>query len=58
MRWYVVANKKGRRCIVPGDDLREHTTDDVCWCKPREDDGVIIHNSMDQREIYEREGLQ
>lgn len=41
--------------VVPVNDLREHSVDsDIpCWCNPREDDGVIIHNSMDQRELYE-----
>lgn len=41
--------------VVPIDDLREHSTDidKPCWCKPREDDGVMVHNSMDGREKYE-----
>jgi hypothetical protein len=24
-----------------------------CWCRPEDDDGVIVHNSMDGREKYE-----
>ena len=24
-----------------------------CWCLPREEDDVIVHNSMDEREKYE-----
>ena len=42
--------------IVPHDDLREHITCSVrtCWCRPVEnDDGVIVHNSMDGREAFE-----
>jgi len=41
--------------VVPVNDLREHSTDsDVpCWCRPEEDDGVTVHNSMDGRERYE-----
>lgn len=41
--------------VYPIGDLREHDTDhaDACWCHPQEDDGVIIHNSMDNREEYE-----
>lgn len=42
------------RHVVPLNDLREHETDRPCWCSPREDDGVIVHNSMDGREFYER----
>ena len=25
-----------------------------CCCRPSEDDGVIVHNSLDLRELYER----
>jgi len=42
--------------IVPTNDLREHSTDSSihCWCQPVEDDeGVIVHNSMDEREQFE-----
>lgn len=41
--------------VVPVNDLREHSTDSdkACWCKPREEDGVIVHNSMDGREAFE-----
>jgi len=39
--------------VVPIDDLREHIIDESCWCHPHEDDGTIIHNSMDLREKYE-----
>ncbi len=39
--------------VMPMDDLREHLLTE-CWCKPFEDDGVIVHNSMDQREQFER----
>lgn len=40
--------------VVPYQDLKEHDVDDICWCRPYEDDGVIVHNSMDKRERYER----
>ena len=42
--------------VVPLNDLREHITDiDVpCWCSPTvNEDGIIIHNSMDGRERFE-----
>jgi len=40
--------------IYPLEDLREHDLEIHCWCIPRMDDGgIILHNSMDQREKYE-----
>ena len=40
--------------VYPTNDLREHVLDMACWCHPRDDDGVIVHNSMDQRKTYEQ----
>jgi hypothetical protein len=42
--------------VVPVGDLREHTTDEKCWCNPSvdDDDLLVIHNSMDERESYEQ----
>jgi site-specific recombinase XerD len=34
-------------------DLRCHSIDE-CWCNPIDDEGVVAHNSMDQREQFER----
>jgi len=41
--------------VIPLNDLREHSSDSdkPCWCKPHEEDGVIVHNSMDGREQFE-----
>lgn len=39
--------------VIPEDDLRDHDRHTGCWCRPRADDGVIVHNSMDRRELYE-----
>ena len=39
--------------ILPVNDLRDHEESENCWCRPRYEDGVIIHNAMDQRELYE-----
>lgn len=41
--------------VYPADDLKEHTTEGKnCWCNPIVDDeGVVVHNSMDGREKYE-----
>ena len=43
------------RHVVPINDTREHEcTAYNCWCCPVNEDGVIVHNSEDQREHYER----
>lgn len=45
------------RHVVPVNDLREHDSSRSCWCRPTEDEDerhVLIHHSMDQRELYER----
>lgn len=40
--------------VVPDDDLRPHSLDTGgCWCRPTEDDGVVVHHSLDGREDYE-----
>lgn len=42
--------------VVPINDLRDHSMDSnkPCWCRPEmTEDGIIVHNSMDQRELYE-----
>jgi hypothetical protein len=45
--------KADRNHVYPINDLREHSLSD-CWCRPTDDDGVIVHNSLDGRELYER----
>lgn len=44
--------------VYPLNDLREHELEGVdCWCNPRiEDDWVVVHNAMDQRERCEQRG--
>ncbi len=42
--------------VYPLGDLKEHVTDSSeCWCRPIIDDlaEVVIHNSLDRRELYE-----
>jgi hypothetical protein len=39
--------------VIPVDDLREHSATG-CWCRPTDDDGIAVHNSLDGREQYER----
>jgi hypothetical protein len=39
--------------VYPLEDLKGHD-DENCWCKPVvNEDGLIVHNSMDKREFYE-----
>lgn len=44
--------------VLPVNDLREHIESEECWCRPRIEDEpngqVIVHNSMDGRELVER----
>ena len=39
--------------VLPLDDLRPHEELTECWCRPRLDEGVCVHNALDQRESYE-----
>lgn len=40
--------------VPPVDDLAAHAEDMKCWCVPESsEDGLIVHNAMDQRELYE-----
>jgi len=39
--------------VYPLSDLRDHRLSADCWCKPELDEGVVIHNAMDRRELYE-----
>lgn len=42
--------------VIPINDLREHDEHGACWCRPTiyHDDAIVVHNSMDRREEYER----
>ena len=54
--WEVCVQDTLDKHVMPVDDLRPHVFH-RCWCNPvrdDEDDNIIIHNSMDQRECYER----
>lgn len=47
--------------VMPLEDLREHVDTESCWCCPRRDfdeDDVIVHKAMDNRESYEEGRLQ
>ncbi len=49
--WFVLG---GPAEVVPRADLRPHVSGMVCWCKPMDDEGVIVHNALDGRERLER----
>lgn len=54
MRW---REAMGLVHVTPVDDLREHDASLDCWCKPvadGEEPSVIVHNSLDGREAFER----
>lgn len=43
--------------VYPLGDMREHVVDGgYCWCAPtvKEGGGLVIHNSFDERERFER----
>jgi len=41
--------------VLPVNDLRDHVESETCWCNPQTDElGVVVHNALDQRELYER----
>ncbi len=40
--------------ITPLNDLKKHEVGGDCWCNPElNEDGVWIHNSLDNRELTE-----
>lgn len=40
--------------VIPLNDYREHEETTECWCNPAHDDGVVVHNALDGRELVER----
>lgn len=50
--WFTAQSENGTH-VLPLEDCGQHALVD-CPCRPREDDGVIIHNSFDGREAFER----
>lgn len=54
--WQVFFGADHKRHVEPKDDIRQHRHSLKCWCNPtldEENGGVIVHNSMDRRELYE-----
>lgn len=56
-----VHGKDGIDTLVLDHPIREyklqHDDSENCWCRPRKDDGVIVHNSMDRREYTIEKGI-
>lgn len=42
--------------VYPVGDLREHDMNADCWCRPRIDEDICIHNALDRREHSEGRG--
>lgn len=58
-QWEAVNLLYGASHVVPLADLRPHviSNDVECWCHPvpsEDDDDVLCHNALDQRERVER----
>lgn len=47
--------------VLPENDLKPHDETRACWCQPsvrREGKGmIVVHNSLDGRELVERHGV-
>lgn len=53
--WTIGSLASGVRHVLPINDLKPHTLEGGCWCQPREiDPDLWVHNSLDEREKYER----
>ena len=52
--WNVIMTEYGERHVIPVDDLKPHAESAQCWCRPTDDDGILVHHSMDRRESIER----
>jgi hypothetical protein len=39
--------------IIPGNDVRLHIVSVDCWCQPTDENGIIVHHSLDGREFRE-----
>ena len=45
--------KRATANVIPVNDFREHSNCADCWCNPKVEGSVIVHNAMDEREKYE-----
>lgn len=51
--WEAIALPNGEKHVIPLNDLKPHTEMAKCWCHPTDDDGVLVHHAMDNRELWE-----
>ena len=58
MSWQVITGADRLQHVVPERDMRPHRHSIDCWCRPSEDEGVVVHNAMDERERYEEKAAQ
>ncbi len=57
MSGWEVVERDGESHVLPLGDLRDHAASRLCWCCPDEDPHeahIIVHNSMDRREDFEK----
>ena len=54
MKWQALSNPAE---VMPLEDLKPHLEGIACWCKPFDDDGVLVHNALDAREKTYEIGL-
>jgi hypothetical protein len=51
--WLALRSAEGEIHVLPNGDLSGHDCSRGCWCRPIDDDGVIVHHAKDQRERRE-----
>lgn len=55
--WGIYEDESGSPHVAPIDDLLDHQLSRSCWCKPLDDEGIVVHNSADCREDVEGERI-
>lgn len=51
--WIVLDAVSEPSHVIPLDDLKPHAVEHLCWCSPTDDEGILVHHSMDRREEFE-----
>ena len=52
--WCAHIDNRGPRHVWPLNDMTRHVVNgQQCWCKPTMKDGLVIHHSLDGRELRE-----
>lgn len=58
--WETVTLDDGDIHVLPVEDLREHEAPE-CWCcatRDADDETIVVHRALDQREKYENGELR